>query len=845
MTRTVSRDDLLRGSTPGRAHLRDNDFDADVKPTASEDGAFTLRAVLMGCLLGIFVCTTNMYFGLQTGYTNGMSSVSSLLGFVAFKGWERCTKRPVLVGETVLLQTVASATGCFPSTAGLLGAIPALEFLTPPALQGPLELSWVQLLLWSLGLSLFGLIWAMMLRGHYVDSDRLPWPGANATAILIRVLHGQGQQPTPPTQTTYRCSLCALPTAPANVQVSEDMVGTCTHTPTRPAEPDLLVPSSSCKSRRERYREGYDWWSQARLLVYTGLCAAVYGQIMYLFPILHDLPVFGQTAATEGLWTMSTSPGYFGTGVVTGPETTMHMLLGTIVGWGVLAPLSKRFGWAPGDVGDWEKGARGWIIWISLSALLTDCVVKMLWTVVAEPLFSLPWRWHWLTTPAISICASRRDHDSSDGSAGIVTDDNDIEDTRPLLADLEQSQFGPVQAPRSTSSTSSSAPTSTCTTLSRAENQATPRGQRISITYQDEEETTNTKTDIATTAPRSTNSNPLLLPILSSWTPSRPATIVALVFAICLCLICTRLALGSTILSAPLVLLAVMVSLPLSVLGIRSLAETDYNPMSGIGKISQILFAFFIPHSNPYRFIINIIVGAIAEAGASQAGDISYDLKVGQLVVANSGGGGDGDDTSYDYYSQSPQTHPHPYSQSLLRILLQEAQLYGQIVGSIFGAFVSVGLYKLYTHDKAKIPSRRFPIPVAHVWILAAKLATGMGNDNDNDNGAGAGSAGFPEKSIQFSIATAAVFVLMTVLRITSDTKKTRWRRWIPGGVAFAIGIYNTPAFTTTRALGGLFNWYWLDICGKDHDTLMIWASGLLFGESVAGIFTLLVTTSA
>ncbi|KAL2398713.1 hypothetical protein ABEF93_004217 [Exophiala dermatitidis] len=782
MTRAVSHDDMLRGSTAGQAHLRDNDFDAAVEPTASKDGAFTLRAVLMGCLLGIFVCTTNMYFGLQTGYTNGMSSVSSLLGFVAFKGWERYTKRPVLVGETVLLQTVASATGCFPSTAGLLGAIPALEFLTPPALQGPLKLSWVQLLLWSLGLSLFGLIWAMMLRSHYVDSDRLPWPGANATAILIRVLHGQRQQPTPPTQTTYRCSLCALPTAPANVQVSEDM-----------------------------------------------------GQIMYLFPILHDLPVFGQTAATEGLWTMSTSPGYFGTGVVTGPEITMHMLLGTIVGWGVLAPLSKRFGWAPGDVGDWENGARGWIVWISLSALLTDCVVKMLWTVVAEPLFSLPWRWHWLTTPAIFICASRRDHDSSDGSTGIVTDDNDIEDTRPLLADLEESQFGSVQARRSTSSTSSSAPTSTCTTLSRAENQATPRGQRISITYQDEEETTNTKTDMATrTAPRSTNSKPLPLPILSSWTPSRPATIVALVFAICLCLICTRLALGSTILSAPLVLLAVMVSLPLSVLGIRSLAETDYNPMSGIGKgllqtydhgipkiklnkievgflqwpkltplayrtagkISQILFAFFIPQSNSYRFIINIIVGAIAEAGANQAGDISYDLKVGQLVVANSAGG-DGDDTSYDSYSQVSQTHlhshsqpqPQPQPQPLSRVLLQEAQLYGQIIGSIFGTFVSVGLYKLYTTNNA-LPSRRFPMPVAHVWILAAKLATGMGNDNDNGPASGAGSAGFPEKSIQFSIATAAVFALLTVLRIGSDTKKTRWRRWIPGGVAFAIGKF-------------------------------------------------------
>lgn len=52
-----------------------------------------------------------------------------------------------------------------------------------------------------------------------------------------------------------------------------------------------------------------------------------------------------------------------------------------------------------------------------------------------------------------------------------------------------------------------------------------------------------------------------------------------------------------------------------------------------------------------YRFLINIVVCAIAEAGASQAGDISYDLKVGHLVGA-----------------------------------LPEVQLYGQAIGSVFGA---------------------------------------------------------------------------------------------------------------------------------------------------------------
>ena len=38
-----------------------------------------------------------------------------------------------------------------------------------------------------------------------------------------------------------------------------------------------------------------------------------------------------------------------------GPETTGHMLLGALVGWGILSPLAKTQGWATGPVGDWTS----------------------------------------------------------------------------------------------------------------------------------------------------------------------------------------------------------------------------------------------------------------------------------------------------------------------------------------------------------------------------------------------------------------------------------------------------------------------------------------------------------
>ena len=47
---------------------------------------------------------------------------------------------------------------------------------------------------------------------------------------------------------------------------------------------------------------------------------------------------------------------------------------------------------------------------------------------------------------------------------------------------------------------------------------------------------------------------------------------------------------------------------------IRALGETDLNPVSGLGKISQLLFAAI----QPGNVVANIIAGGVAEAGAQQ-----------------------------------------------------------------------------------------------------------------------------------------------------------------------------------------------------------------------------------
>jgi uncharacterized oligopeptide transporter (OPT) family protein len=91
--------------------------------------------------------------------------------------------------------------------------------------------------------------------------------------------------------------------------------------------------------------------------------------------------------------------------------------------------------------------------------------------------------------------------------------------------------------------------------------------------------------------------------------------------------------------------------------------------------VSQLVFATLISRSHPNVIIMNVLSAGIAEAGSSQAGDIAFDFKIGHLVGAE------------------PQ-----------------AQLHGQIIGSIFGAFISCSIYRLYA-SQYPIPGPLFQIP--------------------------------------------------------------------------------------------------------------------------------------
>jgi uncharacterized oligopeptide transporter (OPT) family protein len=156
----------------------------------AEGKHFTLRGVVVGLIIGVVICFSNMYFGLQTGWISGMAMPSALLGFSYFKLVSRYINYPFSPVENVLIQSVAGSVGTMPLGCGFVGVIPALQFLLEKSEGGPLRLSLTKMIVFALGIAFFGVVFAVPLRKQVIIREKLKFPSGTAAALMIGVLHG-------------------------------------------------------------------------------------------------------------------------------------------------------------------------------------------------------------------------------------------------------------------------------------------------------------------------------------------------------------------------------------------------------------------------------------------------------------------------------------------------------------------------------------------------------------------------------------------------------------------------------------------------------------------------------
>ncbi|KAI0033085.1 oligopeptide transporter [Vararia minispora EC-137] len=626
------------------------------------------RAILLGLLIGCLLCFTNLYFGLQTGWISMMSLQSALIGFLI----SRMLPTPLTPQENVVVQTTAAATGTMPLAAGFVGIIPALGLLDPTKDGAlPVSLSWLGSIGWSCAVAYFGVFMSPPIRKQVIIEERLPFPSGTATAQLISVLHKL--PPASETQVRQRKGYSALETE----ETPEEAVGD-------DDEDDETVRDHVRESDTEMERtvRTAGWHA----LAWSFLASGALTLFAYFFPFVFTIPLFGEYLAKNWLFTFSPSLSYVGQGIIMGFPTALSMNLGMIVGWGILSPLSKKMGWAPGPVGDMTTGARGWILWTSLAIMCADSVVSLvpvIWEAVAK----------------LARRARRGPDDVFDKG-----DHNEVE-TEDRLVPLNWVLWGLGAS---------------C--------------------------------------------------VLGTF-------LVWLVF-------------GHEGIKPWATFIGFVMGALLSILGVRALGETDLNPVSGLGKISQLLFAVI----QPGNVVANIIAGGVAEAGAMQAGDLMQDLKTGHLIQA------------------SPR-----------------AQFYGQILGSTLSIFVTVSAFTLYSRAYP-IPGPTFPAPTAYVWLGLARLL------RDGE---------LPNKSALFMLFSALLFGALSALKTLGARRGARWTAYLPSGVAFAIGFLNTPSFSLARLVGGIVELLYRRARGYGHGDigLVVVASGFVLGEGVVSIISLALRT--
>lgn len=258
----VTEHDSTGRTTPQRSEARQY-----LAERASQPQNFTVRGVLVGLAIGVVICFSNMYFGLQTGWVSGMAMPSALIGFAYFKTVSRMLKTPFTPVENVLVQSVAGSVGTMPLGCGFVGVIPALNYLLTPEENGPLNISTWRLIIWSVGICFFGVVFAVPLRREVIIREKLKFPSGTATALMIRVLHGEGKSK----------SVVKPDRTDAIVEEDEEQQGLLQPTSTDQEELPLR-PSISSEPREDEQDIGEDgdWKTKIRLLLISFISSALY-----------------------------------------------------------------------------------------------------------------------------------------------------------------------------------------------------------------------------------------------------------------------------------------------------------------------------------------------------------------------------------------------------------------------------------------------------------------------------------------------------------------------------------------------------------------------------------------
>jgi uncharacterized oligopeptide transporter (OPT) family protein len=229
-------------------------------------------------------------------------------------------------------------------------------------------------------------------------------------------------------------------------------------------------------------------------------------------------------------------------------------------------------------------------------------------------------------------------------------------------------------------------------------------------------------------------------------------------------------------------LAAILLSLPLMLVGLRVLGETNWGPISALSNMMQGLFAAIAPGNVTANMVASGTTGTVAVSSEA----IIQDYKGGYLI------------------GSTPRA-------------LTWAQLMAVPIGALSVSLMYEQLVDTYGHIGAEGSSLSSAISVK--WAGFAKiLRTGVD--------------ALPSSAVTALIVGSLVGVVLTIL----ESKKS-WKPYVPSPTGIGIGILVPFIVIATMFLGAVAGLIWKKADPKTADPYMIpMASGLIAGEAIVAV---------
>ena len=227
--------------------------------------------------------------------------------------------------------------------------------------------------------------------------------------------------------------------------------------------------------------------------------------------------------------------------------------------------------------------------------------------------------------------------------------------------------------------------------------------------------------------------------------------------------------------------IAIVLSLPLMLVGLRVLGETNWGPISAMSNMMQAVFAFIAPGNVPVNMSSSGLTGTIAVTSEA----LMQDYKSGKVIGSN------------------PR-------------MLTIAQLIAAPVGSIATAIV----YPLL-RDSYGIGPEGLSSPISVKWAGFAELLT-------------QGFNALPKGCLVGLMIGMGVGIVLTLL---SEKLGEKAAEKVPSPSAIGIGMLIPASVLITFVLGGIAQFIWARSAKESEEQIRIpLASGLIAGEAILAV---------